>query len=88
MHNMNRGTYNQIVEMIQRGRRNCWGTTTPNAMNVIPPGQSGFMNYLGQPHPHAYDQLPLYESWTYKPMLFTKGDIYAVAESWKYLTYK
>jgi hypothetical protein len=62
-------------------------TSNPKAMNVIPPGQSGFMNYLGTPHPHAYDKLPLYESWTYKPMLFTKHDILSVAESWMVLTY-
>lgn len=87
MHAMNRGTYNQIVEMPRRSFQHWWCTRNPNAMNVIPPGQSGFMNYLQNPHPHAYDQLPLYESWTYKPMLFTRKDVFSVGESWIYLSY-
>ncbi|MCK4285803.1 MAG: hypothetical protein KAX18_06355 [Candidatus Lokiarchaeota archaeon] len=58
----------------------------PNAFNVIPPGQSGFMNYLQQ-YNHAYDQLPLYETWTYKPMLFRYSAIDAVAESFTTLSY-
>lgn len=60
---MNRGTYTQIAEMVPGG--------VPNAMDVIPPGQSGFLEYPGIPSPHAYDQVALYASWTYKPMLFT-----------------
>lgn len=87
MHAMNRGTYNHIVEMITRGRRGrCWGRY-PHAVNVIPPGQSGFMNYLGQPSPHAYDQLLLYETWTYKPVRFRFGEIRRLAESWEILFY-
>lgn len=83
MHYMNRGTYNQIAEMPNW----LWWWKPPHAVNVIPPGQSGFMNYLFQPSPHAYDQLPLYETWTYKPMLFSFKDIWKVAESWKVLIY-
>ena len=60
---MNRGTYTQIAEMVAGGE--------PNAMSVIPPGQSGFVEYPGIPSPHAYDQVALYASWTYKDMLFT-----------------
>jgi penicillin amidase len=60
---MNRGTYNQIVEMVADG--------LPNAKNVIPPGQSGFLQFPGLPSPHVADQVPLYATWTYKPMLFT-----------------
>ncbi len=81
MHTMNRGTYNHIAEMERRWFK------PPHAVDVIPPGQSGFVNYLGQPSPHAYDQLILYETWTYKPMLFRFKDIWNVAESWKFLTY-
>jgi hypothetical protein len=62
----------------------------PHAVNVIPPGQSGFM-YLddGSPviSPHAYDQLPLYESWTYKPMRFKSDEIWGDAETWIDLIY-
>ena len=70
---MNRGTYNQIAEMVAGG--------VPDAMNVIPPGQSGFVQYPGIPTAHAYDQVPLYASWTYKPMLFTLAAVEAVETS-------
>jgi len=83
MHYMNRGTYNQIAEM----PRFSWWWKHPHAVNVIPPGQSGFTQFPGTPSPHAYDQLPLYETWTYKPMLFSLKDIWNVAESWKFLSY-
>jgi len=87
MHAMNRGTYNHIVEMITRGRRGRCCGRYPHAVNVIPPGQSGFMNYLGQYSPHAYDQLLLYETWTYKPVRFRFGEIRRLAESWEILFY-
>jgi hypothetical protein len=61
---MNRGTYNQIAEMRSGG-------SLPNARNVIPPGQSGLVVLPGTPSPHAYDQVALYASWTYKPMRLT-----------------
>jgi penicillin amidase len=61
---MNRGTYNQIVEMRAGG-------SAPNARNVIPPGQSGFVGFPGIPSPHVADQVPNYASWTYKPVLLT-----------------
>jgi len=72
---MNRGTYNQIAEL----PRWSWGDwrSPPHAVNVLPPGQSGFVNYLLEPSPHSYDQLPLYEGWQFKPMLF------GVEEIWK-----
>ena len=74
---MNRGTYNQIVEML----------TAQNATSVIPPGQSGFMAFgiPPVPSPHAYDQVPLYASWTYKPMLFSMSAVEAVETSRKVL---
>ena len=87
MHGMNRGTYNQIAEM---KRCSWWWKPSPHAVNVIPPGQSGFMSLVDgvpTPSPHAYDQLPLYETWTYKPMLFRFKDIWEVAESWTSLSY-
>jgi penicillin amidase len=68
---MNRGTYNQIVEM----------STPQQAENVIPPGTSGFLEYPGIPSPYAYDQVALYASWTYKPMLFALAAVEAVETS-------
>ena len=71
---MNRGTYNQIAELCATG--------LPQAKNVIPPGQSGFVTLVGLtpvPSDYAYDQLPLYANWEYKPMLFTRAAVEAVA---------
>ncbi len=70
---MNRGTYNQIAEMVADG--------LPNAKNVIPPGQSGLVVLPGVASPHVADQVPLYASWTYKPMLFTLASVEAVETS-------
>ena len=84
MHYMNRGTYNHIAEMPRVWRK---GMTYPHAVDVIPPGQSGFVYFNGAPvmSPHAYDQLPLYETWNYKPMRFSSEEIGGSAESWKEL---
>jgi len=76
MHYMNRGTYNQIAEL---SRKKWWDPS--HAVNVIPPGQSGFMQYPGIPSSHAYDQLILYETWQFKLMLFHIEDLLEVAES-------
>jgi hypothetical protein len=73
---MNRGTYNQIAEM--RG-----GGSFPNAMNVIPPGQSGFVKLPGLASPYVADQVALYASWTYKPIRLTRAAIEAV-ETWRW----
>lgn len=86
MHSMNRGTYNQVVEMIKTRGWSVWDDTV-NAMNVIPPGQSGFINGYMELSPHAYDQLMLYETWTYKPMRYDYWEIRSIAESMKYLIY-
>ncbi len=69
---MNRGTYNQIAELPRW--RSGTESTSPHAANVLPPGQSGFVDSFGTPSPHAYDQLSLYTSWQFKPMLFTLSD--------------
>jgi penicillin amidase len=84
---MNRGTYNQIAEMISKPppktKASAKGKGSPPlAVSVIPPGQSGFMSYLGVPSPHAFDQLSLYATWQYKHMLFRTRDIEAV-ETWR-----
>jgi len=86
MHWMNRGTYNQIVEMPRKKWGHKFWKSAPNAWNVIPPGQSGFMNYLGEFN-HAYDQLELYETWTYKRMRYHFWDIWRVRESVERLFY-
>jgi len=84
MHSMNRGTYNHVVEMLKDKMWYWFYPPPPRAENVIPPGQSGFLNYLGEFN-HAYDQLALYDTWTYKPVLFDYMDIRNVAESfWTY----
>ncbi len=85
MHYMNRGTYNHIAEMSGKWWKEF--LKPPHAVDVIPPGQSGFFNAVSGPSSHAYDQLPLYETWTYKPMLFRFDDIWEAAESWKFLVY-
>ncbi len=74
---MNRGSYNHIAEL---------STPYPLAQSVIPPGQSGFMAFAVPPvpGPHAYDQVALYASWTYKDMHFTLPAVEAV-ETWRRL---
>ena len=72
---MNRGTYNQIVEMVADG--------LPNAENVVPPGQSGLVVLPGIASPYVADQVALYASWTYKPVLFTREAVEAVVTSQK-----
>jgi len=75
---MNRGTYNQIAEMVADG--------LPNAKNVIPPGQSGLVLLPGVANPHVADQVALYASWTYKPMFFTRESVEAV-KTWQRIFY-
>lgn len=53
--NMNRGTYNQIVE---------FSKSNTKSVNILPPGQSG--NPFS---PHFDDQRLLYANWEYKPMI-------------------
>jgi penicillin amidase len=85
MHGMNRGTYNHIAEMPYW---RFW--EPPHAVDVIPPGQSGFTRLwwiLPIPSRHADDQLAGYESWSYKPMWFRFWDIWTDRESWITLEY-
>jgi penicillin amidase len=65
---MNRGTYNQIAEMPNWEWSNA--SDPPLGVNVLPCGQSGFVQYPDIISPHAYDQLDLYLDWQFKPMLF------------------
>ena len=69
---MNRGTYNQIIELP------IWthdSSLAPIGENVLPPGQSGFVNASGVPSVFAFDQLPLYTSWMFKDMHITGQDL-------------
>ena len=59
---MNRGTYNQIVSL-GRGDR-------ITAVDVVAPGESGQRG-----SPYFADQLGLYATWRYKPMLLTRQDL-------------
>ena len=62
---MDRGTYNQVVELP------LWvnePVSAPHGESVLPPGQSGFVDSENNPSPFAYDQLPLYVSWAFKDM--------------------
>ncbi len=88
MHAMNRGTYNHVAEMSKRRGYKGFRNPSPHVVNVIPPGQSGFIHFVDgeiQVSPHAYDQLKLYDTWSYKPVLFNYRDIKNVAESWTIL---
>jgi penicillin amidase len=65
---MNRGTYNQIVHL-GKGPH-LYGE------NVVSPGQSG------DPFsPHFADQLALYATWAYKPMVLDRQDLKGHTES-------
>ncbi|MBL7047112.1 MAG: T9SS type A sorting domain-containing protein [Candidatus Marinimicrobia bacterium] len=41
--------------------------------NILPPGQSGFINAQGVPSPHFDNQWPLHLAWEYKDQLFGPG---------------
>ena len=55
------------MQALEVGRRSVVGA------NVLPPGQSGFIQDLpdgsGLADPHMGDQADLFRSYTYKPML-------------------
>jgi acyl-homoserine lactone acylase PvdQ len=56
------GTYEQVVEV--------GADVTLPAVNIVPPGQSGFINRNGVYDPHFFDQKTLYNTWDYKPFEF------------------
>jgi hypothetical protein len=60
----NRSTYAQVVVMKESGAI---------GYNIIPLGQSGFLDADGVPGPHVTDQLPLYRNFEYKRMHFYLG---------------
>jgi penicillin amidase len=55
----NRSTFMQAIDV---------GRTSVTGADVLPPGESGFINSAGQPSPHLCDQVGLFNSFRYKPM--------------------
>jgi hypothetical protein len=58
------GTYQQAIELSQ---------TEIKDENVVPPGQSEFINLTGQRSPHFDDQWPLHVNWQFKDMEFGRS---------------
>ncbi len=56
----NRATYAQIVD---------FGRTDVEDKNILPLGQSGFINFLGVPDANSADQLELFRIFDYKPFM-------------------
>jgi penicillin amidase len=54
----NRATYAQVIALSQ----------PIQAVNIMPLGQSGFIDPVGNPDPHFGDQLDLYRQFRYKAM--------------------
>lgn len=79
---MNRGTYNHLVAYLDPpSGSGILGESRVEHGSVIAPGQSGFINLLGQEDRHSRDQFDLYVEWRYKPMPMTLAESRAVAES-------
>jgi penicillin amidase len=55
-----RSTYMQAVDLGNK----------VTGVNVLPPGQSGFISAAGEPSPHFGDQIGLFDRFAYKPMNF------------------
>jgi hypothetical protein len=58
------GTYQQAIELSR---------TEIKDENVVPPGQSGFINLAGQRSLHFDDQWPLHANWRFKDMEFGRS---------------
>ena len=56
------GTYMQAIELSEEEIRD---------ENILPPGQSGFIDMDGEPSPHYSDQWVLHENWQFKDMEFS-----------------
>jgi penicillin G amidase len=85
---MDRGTYNHIVEYLDRPvGAGPLGQSRSLAGSVIPPGQSGFVSPTGQEDRHFEDQLPLYVNWRYKPMPLLPAEVRRETESTTTLPY-
>jgi len=82
---MNRGTFNHLVLYLDEPKnedgKGPLGDSRVRHGSVIAPGQSGFINLLGQEDPHFFDQWDLYQEWRYKPMPMSLAEARAVAEN-------
>ena len=76
---VDRGTENHIVTLF---RNNILGE------NITSPGNSGFKGFDGDVSPHFYDQVDMFLDFTYKPMLFTQGQVNPNVKSIKRLEWK
>ncbi|MBV2159202.1 penicillin acylase [Achromobacter denitrificans] len=74
----NRGTENNMTVFDARGVR---------AVDVVAPGQSGFVAPDGTASPHARDQFDLYASFGSKRVWFTEAEVRANAKSVETLRY-
>jgi len=84
---MNRGTYNHLVQYLDPpSGSGVLGDSRVEHGSVISPGQSGFINALGQEGPHVRDQFDLYVDWRYKPMPMSYAEAISVAESVRTIT--
>jgi penicillin amidase len=75
---MERGTENHIVEMKPGGA---------DGVMVVPPGSSGFVKGDGAKGPHYEDQLDMFNTFRYKPLLIKEDAVKAKAKSQLNLQY-
>lgn len=73
---VNRGTENHVVRL----------GDDPEAENVLPPGNDGYVAPDGSTGDHYDDQLRLFRDFEYKPLLFGDGEVSAATESTQTLT--
>ncbi len=76
---------------VDRGTENHIVTLIPNKIvgdNITSPGTSGFIRVDGMVNPHFSDQVKMFVDFTYKPMLFTEGEIKAATESTQIVEWK
>ena len=64
-----KGTYMQVVEV--------GSDLALPAVNIVPPGQSGFISKTGVYDQHFFDQKDLYNGWSYKPFPFLVPELVA-----------
>ena len=55
------GTYQYVLELSESEAIN---------YNINPPGQSAFINIMGEYSNHTYDQWPLHEEWEFKDQIY------------------
>ncbi len=76
---MNRGSENNLFIADESGF---------TAYDVIPPGQSGFIQPNGKPSKHTDDQLGMFAQYHYKPVPFSRSEVENAAVSVKLISYQ